>query len=210
MVTSGRPLGRELRSRTQRVAHPHLSLPVVLSSVVCLLLPAPQRTIGTSCGTAWKLDPYCGLVIAVQCGIRHGCKHSKCYRRQSWGFSSSVPGFLGVSFVGLAAKKKHASTSIHVELRAVFFRHPTAVLHEVYVATRVHHGPQRPNRPPHVQHAVKFVTVPTSVTQLDSCRVASSLILKPSTAVSLLLFVEDCSLGHVLEGTHEPTLRCQS
>ena len=68
--------------------------------------------------------------------------------------SSSALLFLDDSFQGLDATKNAPLLKIKSSSFPAVFGGPTTILREVHIATRVHHGPQRPDWSSHVQHTM--------------------------------------------------------
>ena len=68
--------------------------------------------------------------------------------------SSSALLFLDNSFEGLAATENTPPLRIMLGSFPLFLGDPTSVLREIHIATRVNHGPQRPDRSSHAQHTI--------------------------------------------------------
>ena len=132
------------------------------SSVVYLLF-APQCTIGTSCGmTRSARSAAEGVAGPVGALIRTVGSPSPSNVASAAGPATTKGHRVELQracapwcqLCRLGCHEEHTSTANHVELLTVLSGYPTLVLREVHIATRLHHGPQRPYRPPHVQHAV--------------------------------------------------------
>ena len=175
------PLVRDPRSQTQFLARLHLYLVVAPLSVACPPLVL-QCTIDTSVDKAHVLELRAALFLQLRASqvlwepsyapwvLRHrpawllqrdtgfrtsvslasaACSPSAAVR----GVSSSVLPSFDDNFEGLS-HEEHSAAADHVKFFPVVFGYPTAILREVHIASRIHHGAQRPDWPSHVQHTV--------------------------------------------------------